>query len=66
MDPITVSQLVHDRTVDLQRTADALRQERALRRAPSAETAAPPSARAVEVRRSPTKADGCSPAEPAV
>ena len=73
MDPIAVTQLVRDRTVDLQRTADGLRQERALRpaRAPAlteaskAESGSPPAAQPIDVRRSPGMAGGCSPAEPA-
>jgi hypothetical protein len=73
MDPIAVTQLVHDRTVDLQRTADGLRQERALRpastpalsEASKADTGSSPGAQPVEVRRSPGMAGGCSPAEPA-
>jgi hypothetical protein len=72
MDPITVTQLVHDRTFDLQRTADGLRQERVLRPGPVqtgssiAESGSSPAARPAELRRSPAKAGGCSPAEPAV
>ena len=62
MDPITATHLVHDRTLDLQRTADKIRQERALRRAATAELIAP-SGRPAEVRRSPTKACGPSPVE---
>ena len=67
MDPITVSQLVHDRTLDLKRTADGLRQERALRPPLAAESGASPAATGpAEFRRSTAKAGGCSPAEPAV
>jgi len=78
MDPITVSHLVQDRTMELQRTADQVRQERALRSTPSAgavvgvrptrpaaEAAAHPTGPA-RVRPSPAKAGGCAPAEPAV
>ena len=71
MDPITVSHLVQDRTQDLQRIADQVRQERSLRSddRPAASTAGHPSpdppkpvaAPAASGRRS----GGCAPAEPA-
>ena len=76
MDPITVTQLVHDRTLDLQRTADQLRQERALRSTAAAQAVAGPTRSAAgaaahpagpaKARPSPTKAGGCAPAEPAL
>jgi hypothetical protein len=62
MDPIT--DLVRDRTADLQRTADQVRQERDLRATATARpttTASHPSA----VRGSPQKVCNPSPAEPA-
>jgi hypothetical protein len=69
MDPISVTHLVQDRTQELQRVADQVRQERALSSTQPAEAVAsstPPA----EARRSPvsspTKAGGCAPAEPAV
>ena len=65
MDPITVTKLVSDRTQDLQRTADQVRQERALRTTRTAD-AVNPSTRPAEVRGSPAKAGRCAPAEPAV
>ena len=71
MDPITVTHLVQDRTNDLQRIADQVRQERSLRATPPAGADAA-LARPAEVRRAPArasvpaKAGGCSPAEPAV
>jgi hypothetical protein len=73
MDPITVTHLVQDRTQDLQRIADQVRQERSLRAtrtAAAAETTPPASARPAEPRRvpapNPARAAGCAPAEPAV
>jgi hypothetical protein len=68
MDPITTSHLVQDRTDALQRTADQLRQERALRSAPAT---TPAEAVAVSVpragRANPTRATSkvpdCAPAE---
>jgi len=74
MDSITLTKLVHDRTLDLLRTADGLRQERALRpgSAPALAdssrvgSASSPAARPVARRPSPATAGGCSPAEPAL
>jgi hypothetical protein len=78
MDPITFTHLVQDRTTDLQRTADQVRQERVLRLTPSARAVAVagPVRPAVETaahatgpataRPSPSKAGGCAPAEPAL
>lgn len=69
MDPITVTHLVQDRTQDLQRIADQVRQERSLRAASEAATPAP--ARLPEPRRAPAptpapaNAVGCDLAEPA-
>jgi hypothetical protein len=69
MDPITVTHLVQDRTQDLQRIADQVRQERALRSTPPAAAPSSPT-RPAEARRSPaptsTKAGACVPAEPAL
>ena len=67
MDPITTASLIHDRTQELQRTADQLRQGRALRSTSPAETSAPPDA-PTEAGRSPalSKAGTCAPAEPAI
>ncbi len=65
MDPITVTKLVSDRTDDLQRIADQVRQERALRSTTTSRAVAPP-ARPAESRRSPASARDCAPAEPAV
>jgi hypothetical protein len=69
MDPITVTHLVQDRTDDLRRIADQVRQERALRSTPPEAVTSSPTRRA-QPRRSPTptstKAGGCAPAEPAV
>jgi hypothetical protein len=69
MDPITVTHLVQDRTQDLQRIADQVRQERSLRSTPPAEVTASP-ARTAEARGAtppaPTKTGGCVPAEPAL
>jgi len=65
VDPITVTKLVSDRTDDLQRTAEGVRKERALRSAATARAVAPPTRRA-EARRSPASARDCAPAEPAV
>lgn len=72
MDPITVTHLVQDRTQDLQRIADQVRQERKLRSTSTAaaEATPPASARPTEPRRvpapNPARAAGCAPAEPAV
>lgn len=72
MDPITVTHLVQDRTQDLQRIADQVRQERKLRSTSTAAAQATPpeSARPAEQRRvparDPRRAGGCAPAEPAV
>jgi hypothetical protein len=73
MDPITTTHLVQDRTEDLQRIADQVRQERSMRSTPPAaavaEATASP-ARPIEAPRSAaatrTNAGGCAPAEPAV
>lgn len=65
MDPFTIKHLAHDRILDLQRTADQVRRERALRPPPSGEAEAPPT-RQAEMRRAPDKAGRCSPAEPAI
>ena len=70
MDPITVTHLVQDRTQDLQRIADQVRQERSLRSTAHAEATAstaaaeatPPSPiRTTEPRREPAH----TPARPA-
>ena len=77
MDPITVTHLVKDRTVELQRTADQVRQERALRSTSSADAIAiaalRPAAHACSHPIGPAKAQpasakvgGCAPAEPAI
>jgi hypothetical protein len=70
MDPITVTHLVQDRTTDLQRTADQLRQERALRSAPTTTTTAAeavavsvPRAGPANPTRATSKAADCAPAE---
>ena len=77
MDPITVTHLVQDRTIELQRTADQVRQERALRSTSSADPVAvardlQPAAQAAshpigpaKSQPSSAKAGGCAPAEPA-
>ena len=72
MDPITVTHLVQDRTQDLQRIADQIRQERSLRStstATEAEATPPTPVRAIEPRRelasAPANAAGCDLAEPA-
>jgi hypothetical protein len=74
MDPITTTHLVQDRTEDLQRIADQVRQERSMRSTPPAaaiaEATASP-ARPIEAPRSAaaaarTNAGGSAPAEPAV
>jgi hypothetical protein len=71
MDPITVTHVVQDRTQDLQRIGDQVRQERSLHSTLPAETD-PAIARPAEARRGPapasvpTEARGCAPAEPAV
>lgn len=66
MDPITTANQVHERMLDLQKTADDIHQERALSSTPTREGPAAPTTRPAEVRRSPAKAGNCSPAEPAV
>jgi len=63
MDPLNVDR-VHERTLELQRTADQVHQERDLRSAPTAQPVVA-HARAVEPRPSPAKVGGCVPAEPA-
>lgn len=72
MDPITATHLVQDRTQDLQRIADQVRQERLLRSTSAraaAEAAAPAPVRAAEPRLAPAPAPanaaGCDLAEPA-
>jgi hypothetical protein len=71
MDPITATHLVQDRTQDLQRIADQVRQERSLRSKSTAAAAASPPAlvRAAERRRAPAAAPattaGCDLTEPA-
>lgn len=64
MDPITVTNRVHERTAELQRTADQVHRERELRSTPTAETVTS-HARPAEARSSPQKAGGCSPVESA-
>jgi hypothetical protein len=66
MDPITTANQVHERMLDLQKTANDIHQERALRSSPTVEAQAAPTPRAVEARRSTAKAGNCSPAEPAI
>ena len=72
MDPFTIASLIHDRTEELQRAADRIRQERTLRSyaivpvAVVEATAAGASARPDEPQRSPAMAGSCSPAEPAI
>ena len=75
MDRISVSHLVQDRTDELRRTADQVRQERSLRAKLAAAAAAVPSAQpvrpgeavpgvqAAEARPSPATAAGCTSAE---
>ena len=67
MDQITVTKLVSDRTDDLRRTAEQVRQERALRSTTTSrsEAVALPR-RPAEERRSPASARDCAPAEPAL
>ena len=78
MDPITVTHLVQDRTDELQRTADQLRRERALRptrtvaavasTAPRGAAPASPALRPErrpDARPMPATTDGCTPARPA-
>jgi hypothetical protein len=73
MDPITVTNLVQDRTHELRRTAEQLRQERALRTTRSADAvASTESAGSTAVQRRPTElssrsaaAESCTPARPA-
>lgn len=65
MDPLNVNR-VHERTLELQRTADQVHQERDLRSTPTAQpVTADARARAVEPRPSPAKVGNCAPAEPA-
>ena len=66
MDPITVTHLVQDRTQDLQRIAEQVRQERSLRSTPQPEATAS-DIRPTEPRRSPAsgKSGACAPVEPA-
>ena len=66
MDPITVTHLVQDRTQDLQRIADQVRQERALRSSPPSEPAASATRPAASRRSTSPEAGGCAPAEPAL
>lgn len=67
MDQITVARLVQDRTQDLQRTADQVRQERSLRSTARAAAATSASARPAEARpQAAARLGGCAPAEPAV
>ena len=63
MDPITVTRLVQDRTQDLQRIADQVRQERALRStaAAAAEATPPVPARAAEPRLAPVPVQASKP-----
>lgn len=65
MDPITTANQVHERLLDLQKTADDIHQERALRSSPTVEALVAPTPRPAEARRSPAKAGNCSPAGPA-
>ena len=71
MDPITFTNLVQDRTNDLQRIADQVRLERSLRATSTAATDATPPARVrtIEPRRASAAAHtpetGCDIAEPA-
>lgn len=66
MDSITTANQVHERMLDLQKTADDIHQERALRSTPTLEPLAAPIPRPAEVLRSPAKAGNCAPAEPAI
>ena len=63
MDPLNVHR-VHERTLELQRTADQVRQERDLRSTTTTERVEI-HARPVEARRSSATVGGCAPAEPA-
>ena len=63
MDPLNVNR-VHERTLELQRTADQVHQERDLRSTPTAQPD-PSNARLVEPRPSPAKVGGRAPVEPA-
>ncbi len=56
MDPITASHLVKDRTQDLQRIAEQVRQERALRPTSAAALEASPSSSAVATSTAPAEA----------
>jgi hypothetical protein len=64
MDPISVTNRVQERTLDLQRTADQVHQERELRSTPAAESVTS-NTRPAEARPSPAKAGGCSTVESA-
>lgn len=77
MDPITAASLITDRTRELQRTADQVRRERALRAAHAGDAVAAvegvaavetvaPHPRPPELQRSHAKVGNCSPAEPAI
>ena len=63
MDPLNVDR-VHERTLELQRTADQVHQERDLRSTPTAEPVTS-HARLVEPGPATAKVGGCAPAEPA-
>lgn len=64
MDPIAVTNRVHERTLELQRTADQVHRERELRSTPTAETVTSHD-RPAEAHLSPAKAGGRSPVESA-
>lgn len=64
MDPFTIRHLAHERILDLQRTAEQIRQERELQLTQPAETRTAPT-RQTELRRAPEKAGRCTPAETA-
>ena len=77
MDPITTASLIHDRTLELQRTADQVRQERILRSKAKDMAVPDVGAEAAQARpaelmgptvRQPAsaKVGTCSPAEPAI
>jgi len=63
MDPLNVDR-VHERTLELQRTADQVHQERDLRSTTTTESVAIPT-RPLEARPTSAKVGGCAPAEPA-
>jgi hypothetical protein len=65
MDPITTANQVHERLLDLQKTADDIHQERAFRSTPTVGAIAAPPPRPAEAHR-PATAGTCSPAEPAI